>query len=141
MSRTVRPWVAKILAISATALIPLTVFSGTASAASDHAASVRPRPAQARTVRPAARGQARPDAYWPLAPGEALLVNYNSSPLRTCAANGCSVIVYMPKSQGVWPGGGYVTSVIEQNYYNPYCEVNYKGTIGWAGCWRLALPG
>jgi hypothetical protein len=91
-------------------------------------------------ARSAARGPASPNAYYPLAAGEAMLVAYANSPLRSCPADSCSVIVYMPVSQGVYKGGGYVTSVIDQNWYNPYCEVNYKNIIGWVGCWRLALP-
>jgi len=78
----------------------------------------------------------------PFFPGEHLLVMYPDSPLRSCASESCPVITDMPKSKGNYPGGGWVTSVIAQMPTNAYCEINYRGIVGWTGCWRLqGIPG
>ena len=78
----------------------------------------------------------------PYFPGEHMLVMYPDSPLRTCPSESCAVILYMPKSAGNYPGGGWVTSVIAQMPTNAFCEVNYRGWVGWTGCWRLyGIPG
>jgi hypothetical protein len=78
----------------------------------------------------------------PFYPGEHLLVMYPDSPLRTCPSESCSVMTYMPKSNGNYPGGGWVTSVIAQMPTNAFCKVNYRGIVGWTGCWRLqGIPG
>lgn len=78
----------------------------------------------------------------PFYPGEHLLVMYDDSPLRTCGSESCPVILDMPKSKGNYPGGGWVTSVIAQMPTNAFCEINYRGIVGWTGCWRLyGIPG
>ena len=53
--------------------------------------------------------------------------------------DGFTVMVWMPPSTGFDPGDGYVTPVVNQPWSGaPWCEVNWKGIVGWTGCWRLA---
>jgi hypothetical protein len=68
--------------------------------------------------------------------GEKTSVMYNNSPLRTCASTGCAVLAYMPKTTSLQPGGGYATFAKDQSGPN-WCEINWRGIIGWTGCWRL----
>lgn len=68
--------------------------------------------------------------------GEKTMVMYNNSPLRTCASTGCGVLAYMPASTSLQPGGGYATFAKNQSGPN-WCEINWRGIIGWTGCWRL----
>lgn len=61
------------------------------------------------------------------------------NPLRNAPCDNCTVEAWMPASTGVNPGQGYVTSVIAQPWAGaPWCEINWKGLVGWTGCWRLA---
>ena len=68
--------------------------------------------------------------------GEKASVLYANSPLRTCANTGCGVLAYMPKTRDLQPGGGYVTFAKDQSGPN-WCEINWRGIVGWTGCWRL----
>jgi hypothetical protein len=68
--------------------------------------------------------------------GEKAAVMYANSPLRTCGDTSCTILVYMPKTTSLQPGGGYVTFAKDQSGPN-WCEINWRGTIGWTGCWRL----
>lgn len=68
--------------------------------------------------------------------GEKTMVMYNNSPLRTCASTSCGVRAYMPKSTSLQPGGGYATFAKDQSGPN-WCEINWRGIVGWTGCWRL----
>jgi hypothetical protein len=68
--------------------------------------------------------------------GEKTSVMYNNSPLRTCASTGCEVLAYMPKTTSLQPGGGYATFAKDQSGPN-WCEINWRGIVGWTGCWRL----
>ena len=66
-------------------------------------------------------------------------VGIGYSPLRNAPCDGCTIMVWMPPSTGFNPGDGYVTSVVNQPWSGaPWCEVNWKGIVGWTGCWRLA---
>jgi hypothetical protein len=72
--------------------------------------------------------------------GEALLVIYNNSPLRWCPGTNCAVMAWMPASTGYGPGGGWVTLTWDgSSLPGDWCEVNWRGDIGWTGCWRLAV--
>jgi hypothetical protein len=71
-------------------------------------------------------------------PGQKLLVLYNNSPLRSCAADNCLVQAYMPASTGFGAGQGWVTSEADQLDSAPWCLINWKGTTGYTGCWRLS---
>jgi hypothetical protein len=42
----------------------------------------------------------------------------------------------MPQTTSLNPGGGYATFAKDQSGPN-WCEINWRGTIGWTGCWRL----
>jgi hypothetical protein len=64
--------------------------------------------------------------------GQHLEVLYNNSPLRSCNADFCLVMLWMPATTSMGPGGGWVTSEQNQSASNPYCLINYRGTIGWA---------
>lgn len=68
--------------------------------------------------------------------GEKAAVMYANSPLRTCADTSCTVLAYMPVTTSLQPGGGYVTFAKDQSGPN-WCEINWRGVIGWTGCWRL----
>ncbi len=68
--------------------------------------------------------------------GEETAIMYDNSPLRTCDSTNCAVIVYMPKTTSLQPGGGYATFAKDQSGPN-WCEINWKGIVGWTGCWRL----
>jgi hypothetical protein len=69
--------------------------------------------------------------------GEKLWVAYGNSPLRKCAGDNCAVITYMPVTTSFNPGGGWVTSEANQSSAGAWCIINYRGTTGWTGCWRL----
>ena len=72
--------------------------------------------------------------------GEALLVVDAPAPLRSCPSTSCGVIVWMPASKGLYPGGGWVTLTWDgSSLPGDWCEVNWRGDIGWTGCWRLAI--
>ena len=46
----------------------------------------------------------------------------------------------MPASKGLYPGGGWVTLTWDgSSLPGDWCEVNWRGDIGWTGCWRLAI--
>lgn len=68
--------------------------------------------------------------------GEKTSIMYNNSPLRTCASTSCTVLAYMPTTTSLQPGGGYATFAKDQSGPN-WCEINWRGIIGWTGCWRL----
>ena len=68
--------------------------------------------------------------------GQKTAIMYDNSPLRTCGDTSCSVIASMPKTTSLQPGGGYATFAKDQSGPN-WCEINWKGNIGWTGCWRL----
>ena len=95
----------------------------------------------ATSVAPAAASE--PSAW--LHAGEKMWIVYPNSPLRNCPQTDCTVMAWMPVSTSSNPGGGYVTSVINQPWavglgYAPWCEINWKGIVGWTGCWRLGPP-
>ncbi len=72
--------------------------------------------------------------------GEALLVVDAPAPLRWCPSTSCEVIAWMPASKGLYPGGGWVTLTWDgSSLPGDWCEVNWRGDIGWTGCWRLAV--
>jgi hypothetical protein len=68
--------------------------------------------------------------------GEKAAVMYANSPLRACGDTSCTILAYMPQTTSLQPGGGYVTFAKDQSGPN-WCEINWRGTIGWTGCWRL----
>jgi hypothetical protein len=68
--------------------------------------------------------------------GEKTAITVNNSPLRNCADTSCTVLAYMPVTTSLQPGGGYATFAKDQSGPN-WCEINWKGTVGWTGCWRL----
>jgi hypothetical protein len=68
--------------------------------------------------------------------GEKSAVMYANSPLRSCGNTSCTVLAHMPRTTSLQPGGGYVTFAKNQSGPN-WCEINWRGTIGWTGCWRL----
>lgn len=71
---------------------------------------------------------------WLFTAGEKAAVLYNNS--RSCADTSCTVLAYMPQTTSLNPGGGYVTFAKDQSGPN-WCEINWRGTVGWTGCWRL----
>jgi hypothetical protein len=73
---------------------------------------------------------------WLFTAGEKSSVMYANSPLRACGDTSCTILAYMPQTRSLQPGGGYVTFAKNQNGPN-WCEINWEGTIGWTGCWRL----
>lgn len=77
-----------------------------------------------------------------IAAGSKIGVIYANSPLRNSPQDDGTVLARMPVTTSYNPGGGYVTSVVNQPWavglgYAPWCEVNWKGIVGWTGCWRL----
>lgn len=78
-------------------------------------------------------------ANGPYFDGEVLMVG-NNAPLRTCPSTSCRVILHMPASTGIAPGDGYVTIIEFVGYpieSGSFCSINWKGHLGWTGCWRL----
>jgi hypothetical protein len=73
---------------------------------------------------------------WVFTAGEKTAITVNNSPLRNCADTSCTVLAYMPVTTSLQPGGGYATFAKDQNGPN-WCEINWKGIVGWTGCWRL----
>ena len=75
--------------------------------------------------------------------GEKMCIVYPNSPLRNCPQTDCTVMAWMPVSTSSNSGGGYVTSVISRPWAvglgsAPWCEINWKGIVGWTGCGGLA---
>lgn len=79
-------------------------------------------------------------ATYLFSPGQKLWVVYNDSPLRVCPGEDCGIIVYMPATTSLNPGGGWVTSLVYQNADNAWCLIDWRNIDGWTGCWRLAVP-